>query len=308
VLLALLPVGPLILAVLFHPQRTNGFPALLGGVLVYYIVFFSLFAYGPLGAPTVIQHKSFQSSNISEAQVELSLSTFNGQITLLPSDSNVVVINATVKTLSGSSNSVQLGFNDSVRNAKHIVSLNAQQTISSWLPFFSPDLSVTLQAYTPRNHTYTVDASTSNGTITVTSLNGPALVARTSNGAITLKDLNFNSVDAKTSNGHIGATVGGQTVTLTTSNGGVDLEALGPGAYTVNTSNGGIQVSLNTSLPVKVQASTSNGGITWNGPALTTSSSGRDSLTGQTPGFDPSIPHIELHLTTSNGGIGMISA
>jgi hypothetical protein len=107
-----------------------------------------------------------------------------------------------------------------------------------------------------------VDGSTSNGSITVTALDGPISVA-TSNGPITFDGI-ASTVNARTSNGRIDATsVASEVFEASTSNGRVALEFDEPPSLVrVTTSNGAIEIVLpSDSPPYAVEASTSNGSI-----------------------------------------------
>ncbi len=108
----------------------------------------------------------------------------------------------------------------------------------------------------------TVDGSTSNGSITVTALDGPISVA-TSNGPITIEGI-ASTVVARTSNGRIEATsVSSDQFEASTSNGRVVLEFdEPPSSVRATTSNGAIEIALPPdSPPYAVDATTSNGDI-----------------------------------------------
>lgn len=107
-----------------------------------------------------------------------------------------------------------------------------------------------------------VDGSTSNGSISVTAIEGPISVT-TSNGPITI-DGTPSTIFARTSNGPITATgLSGENVEVSTSNGRIVLEFdQPPASLRATTSNGAIEVSLPPDAPPYfVDTSTSNGRV-----------------------------------------------
>lgn len=108
-----------------------------------------------------------------------------------------------------------------------------------------------------------VSGSTSNGAISLSSLEGPLDIS-TSNGTITLEDVASNAV-LSTSNGSItGSRVSSEQMQVRTSNGEVSLSfAEGLSSLEVSTSNGDVELTLpQDSSPFAVSTSTSNGQVT----------------------------------------------
>jgi hypothetical protein len=107
-----------------------------------------------------------------------------------------------------------------------------------------------------------VDGSTSNGSISVTAIEGPISVT-TSNGPITI-DATPSTIFARTSNGPItGSGLSGENVEVSTSNGRIVLEFdQPPTSLRATTSNGAIEVTLPPDAPpYSVDTSTSNGRV-----------------------------------------------
>lgn len=119
-----------------------------------------------------------------------------------------------------------------------------------------------------------LSAETSNGVITLENVTvSGSIDLGTSNGNIDLDDVTCPDIQATTSNGHIdGNGVTGEDVTFHSLNGAVDLEIHGTLAdfyVRLATSNGSLYINnskvaqnaYNTSLPNKLDLSTSNGSI-----------------------------------------------
>jgi phage baseplate assembly protein gpV len=107
-----------------------------------------------------------------------------------------------------------------------------------------------------------VDGSTSNGSISVTAIEGPISVT-TSNGPITI-DATPSTIFARTSNGPIiGSGLSGENVEVSTSNGRIVLEFdQPPTSLRATTSNGAIEVTLPPDAPpYSFDTSTSNGRV-----------------------------------------------
>jgi hypothetical protein len=107
-----------------------------------------------------------------------------------------------------------------------------------------------------------LSGSTSNGEITVVSLDGPVDVT-TSNGAVVLDEIS-SSTTVRTSNGSItGTAMTSEDFRGTTSNGSVSLSFReAPASLTATSSNGSIEVLLPSDAPAyAVSTSTSNGQV-----------------------------------------------
>ncbi len=314
------PAAVLVAAILLKPtlpgKRLRGLGVLIVSFLLYYILIIgaassSGYAFQTMLGP-VISSKEFQSSSITSSQnVELFVSTFNGQINVIPStgDSNQITINATVRGIQALVNSISFNFTDALqKNAVHVISISTKEPTSIatvFSSFFSPSLSIEINAYVPTNENYSsVSLESTNGLISASSVYGSSLNVHTSNGEISLTNTNFSTVSADTCNGVIQADVKGETVSLATTNGQILLTARGAGNYSAASVNGAIYATdVSSTTAAKVQASTTNGAVSLTGKTLITAQSSSTNLSGYTSNVSPGLPYVDLVLETSNGDI-----
>ena len=105
-----------------------------------------------------------------------------------------------------------------------------------------------------------VRIQSSNGSLRIEDVEGPASDLNTSNGAIRLRNIK-GRVDARTSNGAVDVQTVEGGVTVRTSNGGVTLDNV-RGSLSVTTSNGAIRGTLVDSSPNEaIKLTTSNGPV-----------------------------------------------
>lgn len=110
---------------------------------------------------------------------------------------------------------------------------------------------------------------TSDGSITCTEVSADTLELRTSDGSITVLRSSAKSCDAHTSDGNITvAEVQGNNLTLRTSDGGIKCSDITAGRLNCRTSDGSIHIQYAKDVrgPLDVQATTSDGSITFVGP------------------------------------------
>ena len=248
-----------------------------------------------------------ESSSIGEAYVDLELETFNGAVTVVVWQGDKVTIGVVKVGYEGQLQHIQIDFGERVDSEA------LGQVRKVWIKAeydrilgFPSSPSVYLNVKVPEQKNYSLTVRTSNGPVQVEDLEGRSLLIDTSNGGVTLEDVLFPEIQAETSNGGIEGSLQGDDVEIDTSNGEIDVRLLGPGTYDLSTSNGGIKVETEIELPVRVDASTSNGKVTWSGPALTIQESSETRLRGETGDFDPGVESIDLKASTSNGGIDLI--
>jgi hypothetical protein len=114
-----------------------------------------------------------------------------------------------------------------------------------------------------------INASTSNGAITITGFGGTANL-ETSNGRINVTNF-AGSVDADTSNGRIELVDVAGAVDVETSNGSIriTLADATSGPVRAESSNGGITLLVGKSFAGEIDADTSNGGVSCDVPGAT---------------------------------------
>jgi len=249
----------------------------------------------------IVEYKKFQSQEISESTISLDLSSFNGYITVKPSDSRIVLINVTMKGTQDELKDITFDFKEQTENGTKTVTLKVKST--GLLPILGT--SASLDVLVPKDRVYYATLDTSNGKIEVSSLKGEKLTLHTSNGMIQFTNVEFGIIEATTSNGEIKGSLSANKATLTTSNGAIRTSISNFGSYKITTSNGRIEVNIIYNTPIKIQANTSNGKINYDMP-LTVTQSSNNNLSGYTYNYDSSKPNIDLQLSTSNGNIDMM--
>jgi DUF4097 and DUF4098 domain-containing protein YvlB len=142
-----------------------------------------------------------------------------------------------------------------------------------------------------------VDVRTSNGSVTLAGLRSGAIV-RTSNGTVDLAGGGL--LDVESSNAKVAIRGTSATVRVHTSNGDVSFEGtFSSGAQDLETSNGPVTVRLSPDSSFRLDAATSNGTVTVDGFAITTTDPvDADALHGTVGTGGPSII-----LRTSNASI-----
>jgi hypothetical protein len=135
----------------------------------------------------------------------------------------------------------------------------------------------------PKNAT--IDATNTNGLITITALGGK-VVAHTTNGGVSGKGLT-GGVDARATNGGVS----------------IDLASLGSEKVVLRTTNGGITLTLPETAKADILASCTNGGISVTGGNIEVSEQSRRRFAGRLNGGGTSV-----ELETTNGGVRLRTA
>lgn len=232
--------------------------------------------------PVEINEASFTVSGA----VTIDVNSVNGNVTVNGSGTDTVHATATLKRADQISYDVQQ-FGNSIQ-------VTASQNGSS----FGNSPSADIEISAPSNAH--VVLRTSNGSLTVRNLEAGA-VLRTSNGRITVDGLS-GDLEADTSNGTIEVSGHAGSVELETSNGGIRYSGeLAAGSDNgIRTSNGSVTVTLKSNTGVRVDASTSNSGVTTSLPIQVTSS-GSNHLEGLIGSEGNGV--AELQIRSSNGSI-----
>ena len=143
-----------------------------------------------------------------------------------------------------------------------------------------------------------VELRTSNGRIEVYGMHQSGTV-RTSNGRIVMEDV-IGDFDISTSNGRVTIAHARGIFDVETTNGRIEFDGdLAPGGDNrIKTVNGSIEIKLQGTPSVKLDASTQNGSVTTGFSILTTSPGDKRHLVGKIGGGDS-----ELFVRTSNGSV-----
>jgi DUF4097 and DUF4098 domain-containing protein YvlB len=147
---------------------------------------------------------------------------------------------------------------------------------------FGASFEVRYHVRAPKNAV--IDASNTNGLVTVNDFSGKVR-ARTTNGGVTGKGLS-GGVDAAATNGRVN----------------IELAAVGSDRIALRTTNGGVSLTVPESAKADITASCTNGGISVTGVKLEISEQSRRRRAGKLNGGGTPI---ELH--TTNGGVRLRS-
>ena len=209
--------------------------------------------------------------------------SFNGRITVNPSSDNTVRVQAELRRADR--------IDYQVRQDGDTVSVEARQ--KGRTSGRSPGAHIDVMAPSSSS----VELRTSNGTIELSGINKSGTL-RTSNGTIIVENMK-GDLDAGTSNGAIEVTGFVGSAILSTSNGAITFngELVSRGRNEMETSNGSVDVTLQGTPSVRLDATTSNGNVTSKLPILTTSV-GENHLAGTIGNGE-----AELFIHTSNGSV-----
>ena len=147
---------------------------------------------------------------------------------------------------------------------------------------FGASFEVRYHVRAPKNAV--IDATNTNGLVTVTDISGKVR-ARTTNGGVTGKGLS-GGVEAGATNGRVS----------------IELASVGSDRIALRTTNGGVLLTLPETAKADITASCTNGGISVSGVKLEISEQSRRHLEGKLNGGGTPI-----ELRTTNGGVRLRS-
>jgi DUF4097 and DUF4098 domain-containing protein YvlB len=234
------------------------------------------------------------------SQVNVNAETFNGSITVTPTDQSEVALVAHIKSYGYTQEEADAALDslspaiDTTASALTIACKRRNQTL-----MYSD--SVSLELKVPA--TWPLKLSTSNGAVSTTQSRGPVTID-TSNGKIEVKE-SAGLLQLSTSNGKIIVENSAGNIQASSSNGVVELTNCSlEGKCKLETSNGQIKVSFSDRTPIKLDASTSNGSIQFNGADADLTKNSKTHITGVLFGkANGPVPSGFLELETSNGNI-----
>jgi hypothetical protein len=129
-----------------------------------------------------------------------------------------------------------------------------------------------------------IDATNTNGQISLTGMNGK-VTAHTTNGGVVGRNLT-GGVDATSTNGGVN----------------IELASIGPDRISLRTTNGGVTLTVPENAKADVTATCTNGGIQFSGVKMEVSEQSRRKLEGKLNGGGTPI-----ELRTTNGGVRLRS-
>ena len=196
----------------------------------------------------------------------------NGVITITPWPQNNLLINGTATSRGFGTNPDSITYIET-NNGGDIV---FQAIFPATVFLTSASYTVDINVYTPTTAKFkSVQISTVNGDIHVSSINASNVAFTDTNGAIQASDITSASLTLTDTNGNIDFTCAScAEVTATTTNGAltVNLTSLSStGSYTMTSTNGNINLKIPATASARITANTTNGSVSSSGlgPQLT---------------------------------------
>lgn len=234
------------------------------------------------------------------SQVNVNAETFNGSISVTPTDQAEVELIAHIKAHGYTQEDADAALDsltpiiDTTASELTIACKRRNQTL-----MYSD--SVSLELKVPAS--WPLKLTTSNGAVSTLQSRGPVTID-TSNGKIDVKEA-AGSLQLSTSNGKIVIENSAGNVQASSSNGVVEMTNCSlEGKCKLETSNGQIKVSFSDRTPIKLDASTSNGAIKFNAADADLTKDSKTHIIGVLFGkANGPAPSASLDLETSNGAI-----
>ena len=238
------------------------------------------------------------------SQVDVNVQTFNGSITVTPSDLSEIQLVAHAKAYGYSQEEADSALEalvpeiDTTTSAVTIACKKRNQMLMQ-------SDSVSLELKVPAS--WPLHLVTSNGAVSTTQSRGPVTI-ETSNGKIEVKEA-AGALQLSTSNGKIIVENSAGNIQASSSNGAVQLIGCAlEGKCKLATSNGSISVNLSERKPIGLDASTSNGSIKFNAADVDLTKNSKSHISGVLFGkANGKAPDSHLDLETSNGSVTLMS-
>ena len=261
---------------------------------------FGIAIFSGCNMPQFSAKRDFEKVIPINSQVNVNAETFNGSITVTPTDQSEVSLVAHMKSYGYTQEEADSALDslvpniDTTASALTIACKRRSQTL-----MYSD--SVSLELKVPAS--WPLKLSTSNGAVSTTQSRGPVTID-TSNGKIEVKEA-AGSLQLSTSNGKIIVENSAGNIQASSSNGVVEMTNCSlEGKCKLETSNGQIKVSFSDRTPINLDASTSNGSIQFKEADADLTKNAKTHVTGVLFGkANGSIPAASLDLETSNGNI-----
>ena len=255
-------------------------------------------------APQFSAKRDFEKVIPINSQVDVNVQTFNGSITVTPSEESEISLIAHAKSYGNTQEEADTALElltpqiDTTATAITIECKKRNQ-IAMWSD------SVSLELKVPAN--WPLHLVTSNGSVMTSQSRGSVTIA-TSNGKIEVKEA-AGSLQLSTSNGKIIVENSAGNIRASSSNGALQLIGCAlEGKCNLQTSNGAISVNLSEKAPIRLDASTSNGSLKFNEADIDLTKKSKSHLSGVLFGkAGGPAPNASLDLETSNGSITIMS-
>ncbi|WP_424358695.1 DUF4097 family beta strand repeat-containing protein [Methanocella sp. MCL-LM] len=254
------------------------------------------------GISFVTEQKEYNSSHEAAKNITIDVSTFNGAVEVLPASSNNVDVKVVARAPQGKLDQISANIGMSGSQDDLNVDVAVQRLPGNMIP---GNFGANVYLYVPEESAYNIDIQTSNGLVHVGDFDGRTLKLSTSNGGITVDGGQYSRIEARTSNGRITATYNATDATFETSNSAVNLNTgQSLGSLRAITSNGRISADLPDTAAYTIEASTSNGRISYSAFPMVLTTEEKNRIAGHTAGNN--TEGFSVYLRTSNSGIELI--
>ena len=295
-------------------RKTGG---LVGGVIGGLILslflttgfgFIDIFNGGFAGTYRAETTESFTGAMTADS-VYMSVDNFNGAVSVSTWDRSEYSVELLIKAKGTTTSEAERNLEDFVIDFDESVVQGQERLVLAYgIPATAYNkYSVQVEAFLPADAVIDLELESSNGAMSLSDLVGGEIRLDTSNGAVTFDNVYAESINAETSNGAISGDFEAQDTFISTSNGAIDLTlpCTVTGEYILRTSNGQVDLVVSSSSDVgyDLDASTSNGVVSFGLPNIDYSVNQRTSKEARTVGFEGKEIQITLDVSTSNGNV-----
>ena len=270
--------------------------------------FFDIFDGGSLGTYRAETTESFTGA-MTAGSVYLSVDNFNGPVSVSTWDRSEYSVELLIKAKGTTTSQAEKNLEDFVIDFdESVVQGQGRLVLGYGIPATAYNkYSVQVEVFLPVDAVIDLELESSNGAMSLEDIMGGEIRLDTSNGAFAFENVYAESINAETSNGAISGDFEAPDAYISTSNGAIDLTlpCTVTGEYTLRTSNGQVDLKVSSSSDVgyDVDASTSNGVVSFGLPNLDYSVNQRTSKEARTEGFEGREIQITLDVSSSNGDI-----
>jgi len=169
----------------------------------------------------------------------------------------------------------------------------------------NPPYEVSVEVMFPADALIDIDSSSTNGSMTLTNIQGKTIKVSTSNGLIQLNNMKADGFNAQTSNGEVRGDIDATNCNINSSNGPIDLKLhlSQSGRYSLSTSNGSITLVTTMLAGYTIESTTSNGNINLNIPNLDYTVNLKTHKSAGTKNLENYPLKVVLDIQTSNGNV-----
>jgi DUF4097 and DUF4098 domain-containing protein YvlB len=231
----------------------------IGGIAIAAIL--AVLSFSGCTQMTTVEHREDKTVHDAAENIDLTVTTMNGDVEIRESTDYKVEVIYNITAPIGHLQHITTGTNGSRDGNTLTIKAEAKLADPNERPVINHGANVIVKV--PKNSTYNLTITTSNGKVIVPELNGTRMVIDTSNGDVSITAGNYSAIDA-------------------------------------TSSNGGIDVKLQNGTQFFVDASTSNGRIRHGTIHMLPDVDTDKSLVGYT---ESGRGNLRLILQTSNGNI-----